>query len=76
MVIDLCDVPKEKQTYEMCLESVKYDWAQIKYVRKTSRTQELRLEAVKQNGWALKYVKPHTTQVARFLVPSLRTVPL
>ena len=50
MAIDLRDVPKEKQTYEMCLKSVKVDGRQLEYVDKVHQTDGLCLEAVKQYG--------------------------
>ena len=60
MAIDLQDVLKERQTYEMCLNSVKADWKQLKYVDERFQTEELCREAIRQNSYALQFVTKQT----------------
>ena len=68
MALDLYEVPKEKQTYKMCLESVRADEndmlnPQLKKVNEIYRTKELCLEAVRNNGFALRFVKEQTPEI-------------
>ena len=57
MAIDLQTVPKEKQTYAMCLDSVQASWTQLNFVREDCQTEELCLLAITQDADALQYVK-------------------
>ena len=51
----------QKQTPEICLESVKQNGLALQYVQK--QTPEICLEAVKENGCALKYVKEQSSEI-------------
>ena len=63
MAIDLRTTPKEKQRYDICLESVKADGKQLAYVSEAYQTEELCLEAVRQNSMFLEYVKEQTPAI-------------
>lgn len=64
MALDLRHVPEEKQTYAMCLASVKANWHQLEFVRTTHQTEELCLAAIKQSkGAAIKYVHKQTQKI-------------
>ena len=47
--------------YNYCLEAVKRNGYNIKYVKE--QTKEMCLEAVKQNGYNIKYVKEQTNEL-------------
>ena len=63
MAIDLRDVPKEKQNFDMCLTSVSADGCQLEFVNPALQTEELCLAAVKQGGTALEYVQNQTPEL-------------
>ena len=51
--------------YEYCLEAVRRNGYNIKYVR--NQTPEKCLEAVKRNGYALNYVKKQTPELIHLM---------
>ena len=63
MAINLRNVPKNKQTYDMCLESVKADWEQLQFVDERYRTEDLCREAIEQNGFAIQFVTKQTPEL-------------
>ena len=63
MAIDLQTVPKEKQTYAMCLDSVQADWGQLAFVREDLQTNNLCLCAIIQDADALQYVQNQTPEL-------------